>query len=352
MEYSFPLGRNGLAEGLETSKFLYMSFVLQLTTAYARKRSSQFIDTKTAIRASNLLSKCRSTPSVMQVHLADRVHFKVLDGLLKHTTELDSAQIAYFPNIASHQIMANINNDPAQPFTFIVLAEDSLGSDRIHVDIQTIFTMYFLSSTKKAAMIDLLDASDGFVTLADGSVEPSPDVLRICPLHVIPDVFGCVSRFEIQHGIHELADTPILEVSNDALLCPRLARSWAQQQRTMSDFYGTSITQHAETVRNTFNLDPTRRRAFVISQDMPWRRNDLEHAQMDSSGPVQYAQVSFVCETYRRCAPRPMHVHSTLSLMGGRADATQVCGMLCFCGLAWTSLRVRLQFDALCPPAL
>jgi len=204
-----------------------MSFVLQFTTAYTRKRSTQYIDTKTAIRASNLLSKCRSTPSVVQINLADRLHFKMLDGLLNHTSQLDSAQIAYFPNITSHQTMANIKNDPAQPFTFIVLAEDNLGQDRIHIEIQTIFTMYFLSSTKKEAMIDLLDATDGFVTLADGSVEPSPDVLRICPLHVIPGVLGCVSRFEIQHGIHELADTPILEVSDDALLCPRLAKSWA-----------------------------------------------------------------------------------------------------------------------------
>jgi len=251
--------------------------------------------------------------------------------------------------------MANIKNDPAQPFTFIVLAEDNMGQDRIHIEIQTIFTMYFLSSTKKEAMIDLLDATDGFVTLADGSVEPSPDVLRFCPLHVIPGVFGCVSRFEIQHGIHELADTPILEVSDDALLCPRLARSWAQQQRTMSDFYGTSITKHAETVRDTFNLNLTRRRAFVISQDMPWRRNDLEQAQIESSGPVQYAQVSFVCETYLLCAPWLVCAHRLPHLweeppvgkapplsLGRlqayfRVDARQVCGMLCFCGLAWTS---------------
>jgi len=77
----------------------------------------------------------------------------------------------------------------------------------------------------------------------------------------------------------------------------------------MSDFYDTSIAKHAETVRDTFNLNPTRRRAFVISQDMPWRRNDLEHAQIDSSGPVQYAQVSFVCKTYLLCAPRRVHAH-------------------------------------------
>ena len=294
MEYSFPLGRNGLATGLLANKFLFMNFVLQYEAAVTRKRSFQYINTKTAIRASNLRSTCRNTPSILTVDFADQLHFQMLDGMLNRTSQLDSQQIAYFPDILDQEAMAHIHNDPALPYTFIVQADAMLAHDRIHVEIPTIFTMYFLSSAKKTAMLNLLDSTHGFATLADGSVEPSEDVLRICPLHVIPGVFGCVSRFEVQHGIHELADTSILEISADELLCPLLAKSWAQQQRTTSDFYAQTITQHAETVRSVFKLDHKRHRGFLISQDLPWRKHDLDNANIDLSDHVQYAQVCFV----------------------------------------------------------
>jgi len=295
MEYSFPLGRNGLATGLLANKFLFMNFVLQYEATVTRKRSFQYINTKTAIRASNLRSQCRNTPSILTVDFADQLHFQMLDGMLNHTSQLDSQQIAYFPDISDQEAMASIHNDPALPYTLIVQADAMLGHESIHVEIPTIFTMYFLSSAKKTVMLNLLDNTDGFATLADGSVEPSEDVLRICPLHVIPGVFGCVSRFEVHHGIHELADASILEISADRLLCPPLAKSWAQQQRTTSDFYAQTITKHAETVRSVFKLDHTRRRGFLISQDLPWRKNDLENANIDlsGSGPIRYAQVRF-----------------------------------------------------------
>lgn len=294
LEYSFPLGQNGLETGLMGNKFLYMSFILRFETKHKHERSMQYVNTKTAVRAENLLSKCTDSPGVL-VNLFDMIQFEMIEGILDHKSQLVSGEVTYVKSNENQNDRAIVESDPSQPFTLLILINTEFMATSYYMEVATIFTMYFLSIPKKIAMLDLLRSINGFSSFSDGSIEPNEDVLRICPLHAMRGVYGCVSRFEIQHNMYELEDSSVLDVSDNAILCPSLATSWAQQQRTTSDFYCSSITKHAQNIRSIFELDMDKRRAFVISQDIPWRQNDLERENIGAPDSSQYSQVGFSC---------------------------------------------------------
>jgi len=173
-----------------------MKFVLRLRTS-DNAIMFRYISTKSSIRRENLVEKCQ-IPVHLDVNLADLLHFDILQGLFDSDVSTDTNQTSEYTidTPGSSQTAVIIQQRSLTiPLNFLLrMHRTALATNNIHnayaIDVISVFTMYFISNVKKNSMIRLLNTGAGFSQLADGSLVPDSDLLRICPLHWIEGVYG------------------------------------------------------------------------------------------------------------------------------------------------------------------
>jgi len=289
MEYTFPLGINGLDAALDTHKHLFMRFVLKLRTA-EKIGTYNYISTKTKVTRSSILEKCDGTIKLV-VSMAELLKFDILDGLLDSHSRLHMNTTTVYKDVTgADKDTRDITVQLATPLTFVLridqIALSATGYNRYEIKVVTVFTMYFISNVKK----DSIKAGRGFTQYADGSINPAEDLLRICPLHRIAGVYGCVARFEVQSGLYYIDSTSILSVASDPQLCKMASETWAQRQKSASLAFQDSIATHASIARENFAINPSSRKAFVVAQDVPW--SEAEFRNDKSLTYLRYPQVA------------------------------------------------------------
>ena len=207
--------------------------------------------------------------------------FDMLDGLIgdKPQTTEEAARYIYM-NVAT-------------PLTFLLRVDQTAleraGYNGYDIHVVTVFTMYFISNVKKNSVLRMLQAGKGVSQQNDGSVQPDDDLLRICPLHRISGVYGCIARFEVQNGLHDFESTSLLPISADAEICLIASQTWAQGQRTASKIFVDTIEQHASHVREDFEINFNSRKAYMVAQDVPWSEAEFQNDK--SISYLRYAQV-------------------------------------------------------------
>jgi len=125
--------------------------------------------------------------------------------------------------------------------------------------------MYFISNVKKDSMLSLLRTGRGFTQFQDGSINPDNDLLRICPLHQVKGVYGCIAWFEVQNGLFEFKSTSVLSIDSDEQINTVTSGSWAQSQRTASLSFVQAIRTHSNQIRKNYHINAKNRKAFVVS---------------------------------------------------------------------------------------
>jgi len=218
VEYTFPLGIDALDCAVHANKLLFMKFVVKLVSS-AQVSMRIYISTKTKITTSRILEKCTATTQV-EVSLARLLKFDMLDALLDTPSQLLLNASSLHTDIANGNVNnLNIHLQVATPLTFVLRIDPRAlavsGYARYEIKVLTILTMYFVSNVKKDSMLNLLRSGTAFSYYTDGSIKPGNDLLRICPLHRIAGVCGCVARFEVQSGLYDVDTTPILAISPD-----------------------------------------------------------------------------------------------------------------------------------------
>jgi len=190
LEYTFPLGINGLDDALESNKFLYMQFTLRLRDA-KNQRVLRFISTRTKILQDKFIEKC-ATSIKLQVSLAEFIDFNVLDGFLLNKSHVDIHNGVYAANTSflppSREM---VKASQTEPVTFLILGDESVleqAYSGMGIQMQSIFTMYFISNVKKESVMRLLNTGNAYNRFPDGSIQPTDDLLRICPLQAIQGV--------------------------------------------------------------------------------------------------------------------------------------------------------------------
>jgi len=281
-----------LDDAINTQKQLFMKFVLRLRTA-TQSRMRKHVSTSTAIVRRGVQEKCKATVHV-DSSLADILRFDMLDGLLAANAQWNSTDITVLQNITGAENAAStINVNIATPLTFMLRIDDgvlaNIGADTYGIDVVTIFTMYFISNVKKDSMLSLLGAGRGFTQFEDGSINPDDELLRICPLNRIRGVYGCISRFEVQSGLYDFQGTSVLPIAPDADVNGLASATWAQAQRTASMSFVDAMRTHATSVRDKFRINAKTRKAYVVSQDVPW--SEAEFRNDPSLSLLQYPQV-------------------------------------------------------------
>jgi len=293
LEYTFPLGMHVLEEAVGTQKSLFMKFMLRLRTA-ENSRIFKHISTKSAIRRENFVENCQ-VAVYLDVNLGQLLKFDMLVGLLTVAREIDTNATAVYVDVGQSQETTLIQQTSlSTPLTFVLRLDDTaMGTGAYgtyEIDVVTVFTMYFVSNVKKNSALRLLETGGGFSQSADGSLVPDDDLLRICPLHRIEGVYGCIARFEVQHSMYEFEKTAIFPIASDRELCRLGAASWAQRQRTSSRAFVDNIATHASNVRERFRVDASLRKSYVISHDIPW--SEAEFRNDAGLSYLQYPQHS------------------------------------------------------------
>ena len=151
-------------------------------------------------------------------------------------------------------------------------------------------------------MFNLLRTGKGFTQFQDGSINPNDDLLRICPLHRVKGVYGCIARFEVQSGLFEFESTSVLSIESDEQINNFASGSWAQSQRTASLSFVQAIRAHSNQIRNRYHVNTKNRKAFVVSQDVPW--SEAEFVNDPTLSYLQYPQV-FATKVKFAKAPAP-----------------------------------------------
>ena len=292
LEYTFPLGMHVLEEAVGTQKSLFMKFMLRLRTG-DNSRMFRSISTRSVIRREDFLEQCQ-VPVRLDVNLAQLLKFDVLQGLLDSTSDNTSTTSMYASDKAGSPQSATIMQQQSLtiPLTFVFRLDQtaSTASTAYEVDLVTIFTMYFISNVKKNSVLHLLNSGAGFSQSADGSLIPDDTLLRLCPLQRIQGVYGCVARFEIQNSLYEFEQTAGFPIAVDPDLCTSTAGTWAEHQRLPSRGFVQSISAHADSVRQRFDIDGASRKSYVISHDIPWSEAEFRNNRAISH--LQYPQHS------------------------------------------------------------
>jgi len=267
---------------MDTEKSLFMKFVLRLRSGQ-QACMLKYISTKTAIRCNDIGIKC---PAPLQVDssLAKILKFDMLDGLLATENSFDQTETSLFEDITSSENTRSIIKvNIATPLTFLLRIDDDVltksGMHTYGIDVV------------KDSMLNLLGTGKEFTQYEDGSINPDDELLRICPLHRIKGVYGCIARFEVQSGLYEFEGSSVLAVASDEQMCTLASGSWAVQQRTASLSFVQSLRTHTARVRENYHINTKSRKAYVVSQDVPWSEAEFENDP--SLSYLQYPQVYF-----------------------------------------------------------
>jgi hypothetical protein len=231
--------------------------------------------------------------------LKDLLKFDILDGLMMDNDTLpDTHEVPNFTDLAvAHNAVRSITSNAAMPLTLLLRTTNATGGAVLQaeapvqydINVVTMFTMYFISNIKKDAMLQLLNSGAGFAQKSDGIIHPTDELLRICPLHRIKGVYGCIARFEVQAGLYEFETSAFMRIPSDPTLCGSASHSWAQAQRAESVAFVNDMNTHAANVRRAFGVVSDAQMAFIISQDVPWSEAEFRNDQ--SISLLQYPQV-------------------------------------------------------------
>ena len=139
--------------------------------------------------------------------------------------------------MVAHNTARSITSNVVMPLTLLLRATNAVGgavlqADAVQYDINVVmmFSMYFISNVKKDAMLQLLKSGAGFAQKSGGIIHPTDKLLRICPLHRIKGVYGCIAGFEVQAGLYEFETSAFMRIPSDPTLCESASHSWAQAQ--------------------------------------------------------------------------------------------------------------------------
>jgi hypothetical protein len=100
----------------------------------------------------------------------------------------------------------------------------------------------------------------------------------------------------VQSGLYEFEGSSVLAVASDEQIGTLASGSWAAQQRTASLSFVQALRTHTSRVRDHYHINAKSRKAFVVSQDVPW--SEAEFANDPSLSYLQYPQVYFATHFY------------------------------------------------------
>lgn len=332
--FVFPLGTGAVQTVLETYDLdhtamiqkLYLDFFVNVLNTGNAKRSMERVQTSSQIYRHNLNVQCTSVQTT--VKLQDLVTVDMIGGLIQRKEDLNTS-VSFFEDITnpvSNEICDEINEDSIcmnKPelglgsMTYMILGDDRVfgASDKGQYELKLsgMFSIYFLSELKRIAVRNLLRRNEAFITPPGSRLEdsafliPSEKLLTLCPLHVVRNSYGCISRWEVEDTVFDFVTSSITSLS-----IPRQMNTsgviynetdvnldnWIKTGSLgSSEFMQDVIRTHSGVVIDRFQTNDRYRKAFVQSNQLPWTQSALRAINVTSNIDVVQDTFSFMLIT-------------------------------------------------------
>lgn len=308
LKYTFPLGQDIFSDALSQyddasllKKNIYFDFYVRMQNDAEGLAIVERIRTQTEISRISMAVMCAEVS--LKVSLADAVHFDIISGLLRDRSSANQTGV-YFGDVSRAKESSECDSRepsslclPSPDFgmgsvTFLVLGDAAVfggGRSMQNVRISSMFSVYFLSEVKRIAALNLIRQGRAFLLRDGESIEnstqliPSIELLNLCPMHVVPDSFGCISRFEVEDGVYDFETNSIVPVGirradngTEQNISTFVTQSWVSAgDLGQSDFVSDAVGTHVDVLVQTFNLNERFRRAFMLAPRLPWSKTEL-----------------------------------------------------------------------------
>ena len=117
-------------------------------------------------------------------------------------------------------------------------------------------------------------------------LEPTDALLRICPLQVIANIYGCVARRELKQQRINVETESIVNIApNDASSLQHIhtqAGAWSQSLLGNTKFARQLGYNHSRIINERYALTARYLRGFLISPVTPWRNTKMLAARVSS----------------------------------------------------------------------
>jgi cysteine-rich repeat protein len=161
--------------------------------------------------------------------------------------------------------------------------------------LEDMFTVHFLDSTKQQSALQMLDAGLAFDTfvppVGSDSVQrlvPSDALLDLCPVQSTRNVFGCITRRDVQDRVHDVVTQSIFMFSprtTDAAQREstyQAAGHWLQTFLGGSDYVQELGANHSRIMGERYNLLERYRMGYLVTPTIPWKATDMEREGVTS----------------------------------------------------------------------
>ena len=309
LEYTFPLGVDALSPALALydnatllKQYIFFDFFVRMRNTNEGVVGLERMRTQSEISRQNLNVRCATTQ--LRVSLIDSIRFDIVGGLLRDPGELNTS-VSYYRDL-EHQTAPSTCDDrdsasmclksPALGLgsvTFLVLGDDAIfgrGSQMQSIRISSMFSMYFLSELKRIAVLNLIKQERAFELRVEGSFSsstqlvPTDALLSLCPLQVVRNNYGCISRYEAEDGLLDFVTNSLTPLAPPTAAngsgynaSQHLLRAWTQQSSFgATDFALEAVQTHGRIVADEFGINDRYRRAFMLAPDLPWTRTEMQ----------------------------------------------------------------------------
>ena len=354
MSFVFPLGVDALSsslaqydEGAILTQSLFFDFYMQFRDMSSGLRLLERIRTRSSISRQNMAVLC--SEQTLKIQLRDMLQISMVAGLLRNDTDFNNS-VTFIENVQKKNdgmvCDANVPDSSCLKsppvgmgsITFLVLGKPEFFGTSAQImnkiRMESMFSVYFLSELKKIAVLNLINKNRAFQFLEGETIEnttqlmPSDALLKLCPLHIVPGNFGCISRYEIENGLLDFQTSSLFDFSSDRFANDTFANpdaidamlsDWAGYSALgESDFTRESVNQHAKVVIDKFNINDRFKRAYILSPEIPWTKTALQELNISTQIDVvqdvfTFSLVTMDATTHGVYVRPLVHVHIPVS---------------------------------------
>jgi len=290
-------------------KKLYLDFIVNVRSADGKSAMTR-MQTITEITGLSVLRQCEEEQTSSSV--GDIIEVDMFLGLTKDLEAFNTSLIQAL-DITNSPTGAKMNNDAssraANVLTMIVKGKPEVFTPtyaaNYALEVEDMFTMHFLSTTKKNIVEDLIQNNAAFTQEpvpgnTDGRMRlvPTAAVLQICPIRPTRGEFGCVTRREIQERLHDSVTQSIVEISPEENVADNSSyvrsSNWLQGQLGPSEFVRNLGFAHSKVMSEKYGLNNRYRRGYMVSPTIPWRQAEMDNEGISSGIDLAQQSITFV----------------------------------------------------------
>ena len=303
IQFTFPLDDSvwsiaDLADDSRLRRSLFIDFMVAVVDKDGKKLVTN-LKTTTVLKRTSIVTMCTDTVE-LEPSIEELLTLDIFLGLVGRHEDFESALVKnedVTRQANPQDLRRDISSKASNVMTVLVKGDaktfDEGYAREYTLAVEDIITLHFLNADKLEQVRILMANGAAFRQVrgmpSDLSIMrlvPSDALLELCPLQAIAGRYGCVTRREVAARDIDSRATSIINISpNDAtdlFNVSTRAGAWASNLLGKSEFATELGFNHSTIMNERYKLNARYRRGFMISPTTPWRKIEMDEAEVDS----------------------------------------------------------------------